>query len=54
MKTIGALGWFRVAPGDVQGTLELCDDDAVHAAPFAREERTDRLEGNSIKKATLL
>jgi hypothetical protein len=50
MTAIPAPGWFTAAleslrAGDVDGYMQMYDDDAVHEFPFAPEGRLERLEG---------
>ena len=52
MTTIAAPDWFSTAlealpAGDIEGFVQMYDDDAVHEFPFAPEGRPERLEGKS-------
>lgn len=52
MTTIAAPEWFATAleslrAGDIDGFVQMYDDDAVHEFPFAPEGRPERLEGKS-------
>ncbi len=52
MTAIAAPEWFTTAleslrAGDVDGFMQMYDDDAVHEFPFAPEGRLERLEGKT-------
>jgi uncharacterized protein len=52
MTTIVAPEWFAAAldslrAGDIDGFVQMYDDDAVHEFPVAPEGRPERLEGKS-------
>jgi uncharacterized protein len=52
MATVVAPEWFTTAleslrAGDIDGFVQMYDDDAVHEFPFAPEGRPERLEGRS-------
>src|SRR5580700_9254970 len=52
MTTIAPPEWFTRAleslrAGDIDGFVQMYDDDAVHEFPFAPEGRPERLEGKS-------
>jgi uncharacterized protein len=52
MTAIAAPEWFTTAleslrAGDIDGFMQMYDDDAVHEFPFAPEGRLERLEGKA-------